>query len=169
MIIIKTYEILKKYLNDKNQDSTFSPALLCNLPNEERFAIEYEIAMYCRKGCQQYFKYIPYFQIIKIENFMTSDILDSFSPEIKMEASANLFFKNKSSSYFKFFVSAALENALAFNILVNLSMDERLLSEEQNKIKAIVQEIYNQKKSDINYKMIMDLKFPDNYEKPKTK
>ncbi len=169
MIIIKDYEIIKKYLNDKNQDSTFSLELLSDLSNEERYAIEYEIAMYCRKGCHQYFKYIPYFQIIKIEKFLTLDILNSFSPEIKMEALANLFLKNKSSSYFKFFVSAVLESALAFNILVNLSMDERLSSEEQDEIKAIVKEVYNQKKSDINYKMIMDIKFPESYEKPKTK
>ena len=166
---METYETIKHYLNDKKQDSTFSPEMLENLSYEEKFASEYEIAMYCQKGCQQYFKFIPYFKAIKIEELMTPEVLDSLSPTDKMEALKNLFLKTRSSSYLKELTTASLESAVAFNNLINLSLDERLTPEEQEKIKEIVQKVYEKKESDINYKIIADFKLSDNYEKPRAK
>lgn len=163
------YEIINHYLNDKKQDSTFSPELLDNLNYEEKIAIECRMAMYCRNGCQQYFKYIPYFSAVKIEETMTPEVLALLSPDDKMEAIKNLFLKTRSSSYLKELTETALESAVAFNNLINLSLDKRLTPEEQEKIKAIVQKVYENKESDINYKIIADYKLSENPEKPKTK
>ena len=166
---MENYETIKHYLNDKKQDSTFSPELLDNLSYEEKLASEFEIAMYCQKGCQQYFRFIPYFRIIKVEDLMTPEVLDSLSPSDKMEALKNLFLKTRSSSYLKELTTAAFESAVAFNNLINLSLDERLTPEEQEKLNSIVQKVYEKKESDINYKIIADFKLSENFEKPRTK
>lgn len=160
-----TYEIIKSYLNNPKQDSTFSPKMLDDLSTKERLTVEYEIAMYCQKGCQQYFKFIPYFRVINIEEFMSLDVLNALSPADKMEAIKNLFLRTKSSSYLKEFAITAIESPLAFNTLLNLAADERLSIEEREKIKAIVEKVYNKNQLDINYKTIMDLKKYSNDER----
>lgn len=166
---METYETIKKYLNDNKQDNTFAPKLLEELSPSEKVASEYEIAMLCRKGCQQYYKFIPYLKTIDIEKVLTPEFIESLSPTDKMEIIKNLFIKTKSPSFLSELTTSSLESPIAFNNLINLSNDDRLSPDEQDKIKEIVAKVYEKKESDINYRIIAEYKLSEKSEKPYTK
>lgn len=156
------YELVKKYLNDKRQDSTFSLNLLESLTFDERLASECEIALLCQKGNQQYFKYIPYFRIVNIEKVISPAVLELLSPEARMEALKNLFLKTGKNEYLSKLSTTALETPIAFNNLVNLSKDSRLPIETKERINKIVDKVYREKETDINYRIIAETKLVPN-------
>lgn len=153
-----SYTTIQNYLSDKRQDSTFSPELLEKLSTDERLHSETEIAMFCQKGHKQYFKFIPYFRIVTIENTLTPEVLAEFPEDVKMEALKNLFLKTKNNDYLKDITYSALQNAIAFYNLINLALDDRLTQEEQEAVKEIVRKVYKEKEDDLSYKAIVDFK-----------
>ncbi len=143
-------------LYDKRLDIKFNPDLLNELDYDSRHKVEKTLLSYCKQGIETSFKYLQYFNTISEEDMITEEDISKLSLPYQVEIYRFLFLKSKNLDILNKLINLSMNSYNAFYQLLMIYNSDIITDEEKEKIKLAIDKSFENNKTDINYKFLID-------------